>query len=117
MSDVSFYSVDKLVEFGMSAAIANQMVLSMNQNLANMQIPGAGKADTTLERGKDIFYVVLDGKASGPYSSVEISRMVSEKKIFKETYIWKPGMYKWEMAEKVDDLMRLISITPPPVPK
>ena len=33
MSDNNFYSMDKLVEFGMGVTIANQMATSMNQTL------------------------------------------------------------------------------------
>ena len=109
-----FYSMDKLVEFGMSMAIANQMVSSMNQSLDQMQIPGAGKAIRT---GMDnIYYAVIDNKQSGPYSLTELSRLISEKKIVKETYIWKPGMARWELAENVNEVLQLVAITPPPIP-
>lgn len=36
----NFFSIDKLIEFGMSAAVANQMVKSMNQTMNQMQVPG-----------------------------------------------------------------------------
>ena len=109
-----FYSMDKLVEFGMSMAIANQMASSMNQSLNQMQIPGAGKAMPT--NADNIYFAVIDGKQSGPYSLTELSRLISEKKIVKETYIWKPGMVQWELAENVSEVLRLVAITPPPIP-
>lgn len=55
-----FYSMDKLVEFGMSMAIANQMVSSMNQSLNQMQIPGAGKAMPS--NTENIYFAVINGK-------------------------------------------------------
>lgn len=111
---VDFFSIDKLVEFGMSVAIANQMASSMNQTLNQMQIPGAGK---TMSAGIDnIYYAVIDGRQSGPYSQTELSRLIAEKKIVKETYIWKPGMLQWELAENVAEVLRLVAITPPPIP-
>lgn len=109
-----FYSMDKLVEFGMSMAIANQMASSMNQSLNQMQIPGAGKAVPT--NTDNIYFAVIDGKQSGPYSLTELSRLIAEKKIVKETYIWKPGMAQWELAENVSEVLHLVAITPPPVP-
>lgn len=109
-----FYSMDKLVEFGMSMAIANQMASSMNQSLNQMQVPGAGKAMPT--SADNIYFAVIDGKQSGPYSLTELSRLIAEKKIVKETYIWKPGMAQWELAENVSEVLRLVAITPPPVP-
>ena len=109
-----FYSMDKLVEFGMSMAIANQMASSMNQSLNQMQVPGAGKAMPT--NPDSIYFAAIDGKQSGPYSLTELSRLIAEKKIVKETYIWKPGMAKWELAENVSEVLRLVAITPPPIP-
>ena len=109
-----FYSMDKLVEFGMSMAIANQMASSMNQTLNQMQVPGAGKAMPTAS--DNIYFAVIDGSQSGPYSLTELSRLIAEKKIVKETYIWKPGMPQWELAENVPEVLRLVAVTPPPVP-
>lgn len=112
--NTDFYSMDKLVEFGMSMAIANQMASSMNQSLNQMQVPGAGRAMPT--NTDNIYFVVIDGKQSGPYSLTELSRLITEKKIVKETYIWKPGMVQWELAENVSEVLRLVAITPPPIP-
>jgi len=109
-----FYSMDKLVEFGMSMAIANQMVSSMNQSLNQMQIPGAGKAMPS--NTENIYFAVINGKQSGPYSLPELSRLITEKKIVKETYIWKPGLAQWELAENISEVLRLVAITPPPIP-
>ena len=41
MDDNSFYSIDRLVEFGMGMAVAQQMTQSMNQTMKNMYVPGA----------------------------------------------------------------------------
>ena len=109
-----FYSMDKLVEFGMSMAIANQMALSMNQSLNQMQVPGSGKAMPS--NPDSIYFAVIDGKQSGPYSLTELSRLIAEKKIVKETYIWKPGMPQWELAENISEVLQLVAITPPPIP-
>lgn len=109
-----FYSMYKLVEFGMSMAIANQMASSMNQSLNQMQVPGAGKAMPT--SADNIYFAVIDGKQSGSYSLTELSRLIAEKKIVKETYIWKTGMAQWELDENVSEVLRLVAITPPPVP-
>ena len=41
MDNNSFFSIDKLVEFGMGMAIAQQMVQTMNKSMVDMHIPGA----------------------------------------------------------------------------
>lgn len=110
-----FYSMDKLVEFGMSMAIANQMASSMNHFLNQMQVPGAGQAIPV--QNEIVYYAVLNGKQAGPYSLTEVARLIAEKKIVKETYIWKIGMEKWELAENIEEILRLVALTPPPIPR
>ena len=41
MDEISFYSIDRLVEFGLTLGVATQMANSMNASLQAMQIPGA----------------------------------------------------------------------------
>ena len=115
MNNTDFYSMDKLVEFGMSMAIANQMATSMNQAIRQMDVPGAGKS--TYVSNDSIYYAVIDGEQSGPYSLTELSHLITEKKVVKETYIWKPGMEKWDLAENIDEVIRLDALTPPPIPE
>ena len=113
--DNGFYSMDKLVEFGMSMAIANQMVSTMNKSINQMEIPGAGKSMPS--QTENVYYAILDGQQSGPYSLTELSRLITEKKVVKETYIWKPGMKQWTLAENIDEVLRLVALTPPPLPE
>ena len=35
-------------------------------------------------------------------------------KIDKETYIWKPGMPKWELSVKIPEILKLVALIPPP---
>lgn len=115
MSENNYYSMDKLVEFGMGLGIATQMAASMNQALSQTKIPGAGNAMPV--QAESVYYAVFDGKQMGPYSLTELSRLIAEKKVVKETYIWKPGMKNWDLAENVEEVLRLVALTPPPIPK
>jgi hypothetical protein len=114
MDTNDFFSMDKLVEFGMGMAIATQMANSMNQSLRRMEISGSGKVMPN--SADSIYYVVLDDKSEGPFSLTEISRLIAEKKIMKETYVWKPGMSQWDLAENVSEVLRIVALTPPPIP-
>lgn len=115
MNDNNFYSMDKLVEFGMGMAVANQMVGSMNQSLNQMAVPGTGKAMPT--NTESIYYVIMDGKSAGPFSLTELSRLIADKKVLKETYVWKPGMQQWDLAENISEVLKLVALTPPPIPQ
>ena len=41
MEDNSFFSIDRLVEFGLGLSVARQMVDVMNNTIQNAVIPGA----------------------------------------------------------------------------
>jgi hypothetical protein len=115
MNENSFYSVDRLLEFGMSMAVAQQMVKSMNDTMANMHIPGFMNYSQPFERSNpnNIFYAIIDGKQEGPFSETEFARLISSKKVVKETYVWKPGMIDWQLAEKIPSVLQIAAITPP----
>ena len=112
MNEDSFFSINRLVEFGMSLAIAQQMVTTMNNAMTNMHI--AGTMNSMQPPQQQFYYVVIEGKQMGPFSDQELSRLISEKKVSKETYIWKPGMINWEIAEKLPDVLKLVALSPPP---
>ncbi|WP_165249493.1 DUF4339 domain-containing protein [Adlercreutzia sp. ZJ141] len=114
MSNDFFYSLDKLVEFGLGATVAAQMTQSMNSSIANMTTPGV---DNGIQiNGQSIYYAAIDDVAAGPYSATELARLIADGKVLKETYIWKPGMIKWDLAENLQDVLRLAALTPPPLP-
>ncbi|MDR2650800.1 MAG: DUF4339 domain-containing protein [Prevotellaceae bacterium] len=109
MNNDSFFSTDRLIEFGMGLAVAQQMVQTMNHAINNMQVPG-----TMNPIQQQIYYAIIEGKQAGPFSEAELSRLIAEKKITKETYIWKPGLVKWEIAEKLPEILKLVALLPPP---
>ncbi len=111
MNDDSFFSINRLVEFGMSLALAQQMVKTMNSAMVNMHIPGSMNPMHTIV--PQFYYVMIEDKQVGPFSEQELSRLISEKKIVKETYIWKPGLPKWEIAENFPEILKLVALTPP----
>ena len=118
MDESSFYSIDRLVEFGLTLGVATQMANSMNAGLQAMQIPGARNPMQPNAPAEDQppFYAVLDDKPVGPLATSELSRLIAEGRVTKETYVWKPGMANWQLAENVPDVLRLVALTPPPVP-
>ena len=112
MDDDSFFSINRLVEFGMGMAVAQQMVNTMNNAMTNMHVPGSVNPIQT--GAPSFYYAVIDGNQTGPFSEHELSRLIAEKKVTKETYIWKPGLPKWEIAEKLPEILKLVALAPPP---
>ena len=112
MNDDSFYSVNRLVEFGMSLAVAQQMAKSMNIAIDNMQVPGS--MNSFQQTQQQFYFVIIEEKQAGPFSEQELSRLISEGTINKETFIWKPGLQNWVIAEKLPEVLKLVVLTPPP---
>ena len=113
MDQSNFFSINNLVEFGMGMAIAQQMVQTMNHTIGNMNVPGSMP---TQEQGS-LFYAVIENNQVGPLSQQDIAQLVKDKKIVNETYMWKPGMDDWDIAEKIPEILRIVALNPPPIPK
>ena len=114
------FSMDRLLEFGMSAAVAGQVMRNMNQTMnetmqpwpANMK-PGAAMPSTAPP--SHLYYVALEGRQAGPFSETEIVRLVNEKRINKDTLVWHQGMPAWKRAEDLPEMLRIIALAPPPL--
>jgi hypothetical protein len=113
-SDDEFYSVNRLVEFGLGLTVADQMVKSMNSVMKNAFIPGSG--NVMQKPVSMLYYAVFAGNRAGPFSETEIIRFIEQKKITRDTLIWYPGMTEWKKAAEIPDIMRLLALTPPVVP-
>lgn len=110
----SFFSIDHLLEFGLSMAVARQMIGTMNQAMTTMMVPGsaanpyafATPAPTTI-------YVALDGRQAGPYAISEFMALVRDGRVTKDTLAWMPGMRGWTPVKDVPEILKYIAMTPP----
>ena len=114
MNEQSFFSVDRLVEFGLGMGIAQQMVGMMNQYMQSMYVPGS--IQSMPKPIPSIYYVVLDGRQAGPLNDNEITQLISQKKVNKDTLAWMPGMLAWKPIEEIPDILKIVALTPPPLP-
>ena len=111
--DSNFFSLDRLVEFGMSAQIAQQMVASMNQQMQQMQYPGGMQMVPQPQVSN--YYVALDGEACGPLDEKELARLIYQGRVTKDTLCWLPGMAQWQPVSQVPAVLRVVALTPPPL--
>ncbi len=112
----SFYSIDRLMEFGLGLGVAQQMVQAMNQAMNNMHVPGSVN---TIPRPQTEYpiYVVLNDAIAGPFSTSEFGTLVRNGSVNKDSLVWLPGMNAWEKVQSVPSVLKIIALTPPPVPK
>lgn len=113
MDNNSFYSIDRLVEFGLGMSMAQQMVGMMNRTMQNMHLPGG--LHQAPSQQQPFFYVAIDGKAVGPLTARELTQLIQEQKVNKDTLSWMPGMQGWKPVEQVPDILKIVALTPPPL--
>jgi hypothetical protein len=108
MSDDSFSSLDKLMEFGLGMGIAQQMVNTMNQTMANMQVPGVNTAVNPMVNDGSGYFVLIDNVQAGPFNEAELVQFVKNGKLTGDTLVWRRGMSGWSFAKNCCDINKLL---------
>jgi hypothetical protein len=115
MNDSDFFSVDKLVEFGLGLAISQQMVASMNHTLKNSAIPGSSNVLLS-NPSVELFYFAPENQVMGPFGAKETLDFIQQGKINKDTLAWKPGNHQWKRIEEMPEVLKYIALAPPQLP-
>ena len=113
MDNQSFFSIDRLVEFGLGMGIAKQMVGMMNQYMQQMYVPGS--IQSMPKPMPNIYYVAIEGRQIGPLNDRELSQLISHKQISKDTLAWVPGLPAWKPIEQIPAILKVVALTPPPL--
>jgi hypothetical protein len=113
-NDNNFNSIDKMMEFGMSMAVAQQMMQTMNHAMSNMQTPQFKNTTQPVPNPKQYFALVND-IPQGPFTENELTGHIVAGSVQKSTMVWIHGMPNWMPAEQVMDVNKLFSLVPPPI--
>lgn len=105
MDNDSFASIDKLMKFGLGIGIAQQMVNTMNHVIDTMYMPNAGQAIKPLQMG---YYAIIANQQIGPLCDEELSQLVENNFLTKDTFLWKPGMSGWKLAKDIPEVFKYI---------
>jgi len=62
------------------------------------------------------YNISINGQQSGPFNWQKLQKMIQNKEISTDTYVWKQGMENWEFAGNVKELSSLFNTNPPPPP-
>ena len=60
-----------------------------------------------------MYYVAVNGQATGPYTVETLKQMYNAGSFFKENLVWKQGMEKWVRAENLSEFSNVFSSMPP----
>jgi hypothetical protein len=102
-----FDALDRLVEFGLGAAVARQMAGSMNVALRRQA--------AQIEAGKQSaagVWVAFDGQRAGPFDEAELRKLITDGRVTKSTQVWRPGMAQWQTVENTPEVLRLVVLAP-----
>lgn len=102
-----FSSIERLMEFGMSLAVAQQMIATMNHAMGNMNVPGAG-APIAQQRE---YFVVVDGAQAGPLSEAELHQLIDSGRIQEDTLVWHRGLTTWKRISDVPEALKLVLLS------
>lgn len=101
----NFFSVENLVELGISMSLARQMVSCFNENMAIVMTP----PDYTIRN----VHISMDGKDVGPLDEKDIIRLLGNHKLSAKTLAWMPGMPKWLPIEQIPPILKIIALATP----
>lgn len=114
MDDSSFYSLDRMLEFGFGLAIAQQMAGTMQHINSNMG-SHLNQMNSSVVMPEQIFAVV-DNKQAGPFSLSEVAIKINKSEFSEETLIWFQGLSEWKKLGAIAGLNSLLNQSPPPIP-
>jgi hypothetical protein len=82
MNNDSFFSMDRLMEFGLSAAMAQQMVRSMNDSMQSMHTVGSAANLKGAQLSEQLqFYAILEGRRAGPFSENDLTNLILSRQL------------------------------------
>lgn len=103
----SFDSIDRLLEFGMSMTVAQQMIKTMNCAMANMNVPGMGYP---IPKNEVQYYAVMDNTQFGPFPEDEIGQLITSGKLTGSSLVWKTGLQRWVEARTLPEINKVMML-------
>lgn len=99
---------------GLGFAMANQFT-QQGQQQAPAQGQPAASAPPPLPKAAS-YFAAINGEQAGPFDAASLQQQIDSGAVTRETLVWKDGMANWTAAADVDDVAKLFSATPPPLP-
>lgn len=95
------------MEFGMSMAVANQMINTMNSVMYEMSFAGQNSSLNTLPK-QDEYYIIFDDKMCGPMCENELVTLIKNGSLTKDTLCWTTHLTGWTCAKNIPQILKLI---------
>ena len=72
---------------------------------ARQMMGGSTNRSNTQNQGHRVFHAAIDGRQAGPFTITEMSKLVKQNTITRETLVWKQGMPSWQQAQHTPEIM------------
>lgn len=104
---------------GIGLGLGMAMAKKLGQSLIDAQPPAQAAPSTSMPPipAAVNYYIAKRGKPNGPYSLEDIDALSSTGQIKGATLIWRSGMANWQPVRELTELRRVMSDSPPPIPK
>ena len=100
-------SMGDMVGMGAGMAMGQNMAESLSNKKVDKKTP-----PPLPQRDLSMYYLALNDEQEGPYDIRTVQRFIQEKKLDKETLVWREGLEDWVEAYTV--LTKHFDATPPP---
>lgn len=111
-----FNPMSLMAGMAVGGAIGQNIAGAMNGMISGIASPQTGEVPPPIPTS--VYYLAVDGKATGPFDVQTLSSMISSGQMKQDSLVWQKGMSSWKRAEQVIELNKLFEAeTPPPIPE
>lgn len=107
-----FNPAGMMMGMALGGSMGGQMNNMMNQ--MGQQMQNSMSAPPPIPEVK--YMLANNGQQFGPFNMMQMSQLVQNGQMTKETYVWKQGMAAWDFAGNVQELASLFMQAAPPPP-
>jgi len=102
-------SLDKMLELGMSMAVAQQMMKTMNSCISSVNVPTVGvQAPGMPQTAAPEYYFQIGDNVAGPFDDKETAGLIRSGKVSASSLVWRRGMSGWEPAQCLPEVNKLL---------
>ena len=101
-----FNLASAMASMAVGGAVGQNIAGSMNNMMSGMNQP-IQQTVTPPPLNNTIYYVAVNGQATGPFDMNTLSQMVVQRILTKDTLVWKEGMQNWTKVVSIEELKNL----------
>lgn len=114
MINNSFDSIDRLMEFGMGLAVAQQMIATMNHTMREMEYAGQNST-LNMNPAPLLYFAVINKTQVGPLTYSEIEQLIKNDTLAASDLVWYNGLSAWKFPKEIPSIAKLFLLNNKPL--